>query len=545
MSSLDIVTTEDEQFKEYYPKIMKKVEKKKLMEMEPTLEEITKVHEIIIDFIKTNKRKVYGGYALNKLLIAKNPSLAIYDETDTPDIEFYSPEALGDLIKLCDILHKEGFKNAVGQEAQHKETYSLFVNYQLYCDISYMPGNIYNKSRYIQMEGFNLIHPWFIAIDFFRMFTNPMVSYWRLEKHFARYLKLQKTYPLPLINKPIDIKPYLNDNLNKSIGLLENFLALKSSIVFTGFYAYNYYLISSNYFKKDIRYKQIQMPYLEVYSSNYIEDGLSIIKYIDTLPEEIKSKISYTEFYPFFQFYGYNTVFYFKDNSVEIPILYLYSNNQKCIPYKEVPYISFDNVKIKYKKENKSTINIGSFDFNILHALIILVKVRVDDDNDWNDIIYTYINGLVAFRKYYFVENKKTLYDDTIFEGFVIDCKGESITPEREKRILIQIRKKLGKPAIYRYEAGVSKAPGQYYFMNSSGNPIKNKANLKLLEKNLNNKFEDELELELEESNRPNNKNSLTNNLAGDLAGDLVGDLAGDLVVDSDNNIVVNPDDMI
>ena len=76
MSSLDIVTTEDEQFKEYYPKIMKKVEKKKLMEMEPTLEEITKVHEIINDFIKTNKRKVYGGYALNKLLIAGCPERA-------------------------------------------------------------------------------------------------------------------------------------------------------------------------------------------------------------------------------------------------------------------------------------------------------------------------------------------------------------------------------------------------------------------------------------------------------------------------------------
>ena len=43
MSSLDIVTTEYEQFKEHYPKIMKKVETKKLMEMEPTLDEITKV----------------------------------------------------------------------------------------------------------------------------------------------------------------------------------------------------------------------------------------------------------------------------------------------------------------------------------------------------------------------------------------------------------------------------------------------------------------------------------------------------------------------
>jgi hypothetical protein len=494
MSSLDILTTEDDQFKEYYPKIMKKVETKKLLEMEPTIDEIRKVYEIIIDFIKTKKRKVYGGYALNKLLISKMPSLAIYDETDTPDIEIYSPDPLGDLIKICDELHDKGFKNVFGQEAQHKETYSIFVNFQLYCDISYIPTNIYNKARYIQLDGFNLIHPWFMTIDFFRMFTDPMVSYWRLEKHLMRYLKLQKTYPLPLISKPLDIKPYNSDNLNKTINLFEDYLSLKSSIIFTGFYVYNYYLVNSEYSKLDSKYKQIQMPYLEVYSTNYIQDGLDIIEFIKNLSEEIKSKVTHSEFYPFFQFYGYNTVFYYKDNNVDIPILYLYSNNKKCIPYKEVPYISFDNIEIKYKKESNSTINIASFDFNVLHSLIILVKVRVDNDNDWNDILYILINGLVTFRKYYFSQNKKTLYDDTIYEGFVINCKGESISPERERRLLIQVRKKLGKPGIYRYEAGVSKHPGQYYFMNSSGNIIKNLSNIKLTEENLNKKIEDEIE---------------------------------------------------
>ena len=120
MSLLDIVSTQDEQFKENYPKIMKKVGKKKLEEMEPTIDEITQVNGIIIDYIKKNKRKVYGGYALNKLLVAKNPSLAIYDELDTPDIEFYSPDPLGDLTKLCDKLAEAGFKNVIGQEAQHK-----------------------------------------------------------------------------------------------------------------------------------------------------------------------------------------------------------------------------------------------------------------------------------------------------------------------------------------------------------------------------------------------------------------------------------------
>ncbi len=486
-NTLDIITTEDEQFKEYFPEIMKKVESKKLIEMEPTLDEITKVYAIIINYIKKNKRKVYGGYALNKLLVAKDPSLAIYDESDTPDIEFYSPEPMSDLIKLCDILHENKFKVVIGQEAQHKETYSIFVNFQLYCDISYMPSNIYNKTRFIQVDGFNLIHPWFMVIDYFRMITDPMISYWRLEKHFARYLKLQKTYPLPSISKPLNISGYDNKNISELINMLKEHLKMSVSIIFTGFYVYNYYLSDSKYYEKDSRFKEINIPYLEVYSTNYVEDGLQIINFISELPEELKKKITHKEFNPFFQFYGYNTVFYFIDGDEEIPILYLYSNNNKCIPYKKVPDV--------LGKNKSELINIGSFDFNILHTLIILVKIRVDDDNDWNDILYTLINGFVVFRKYYFSQHNLTLYDNTIYESFVIECKGQTIPPDREKRMLIQVRKKLGKPGIYRYEPGVSKHPSQYYFSNSSGNQIKNKIYLKLVPGNLGKGIEDEIEL--------------------------------------------------
>ena len=484
MNSLDIVNTEDEQFKENFPKIMKVLEYKKLHEFEPTIDEITKVYEIISKYIKINKRKVYGGYALNKLLIAKNPTLAIYDETDTPDIEFYSPDPIGDLVKLCDLISKAGFKPVTGQEAQHKETYSIFVNYQLYCDISYMPANIYNKARYLQIDGFNLIHPWFMLVDYFRMFSDPMVSYWRLEKHFARYLKLQKTYPLPLIQKPVEIEFYNNKNYNIIINKLANFIADKDTVVFTGFYVYNYYLYYSNY-QKTNKYNYIQMPYLEVYSHNYIRDGLDIIEFTNNLSKELSVKISYIEFYPLFQFYGYNVVFYYNDGKSNIPILYLYSNNKKCIPFKNVDYIEFNNQTLKPELIPNKKINIGSFEFNILHALIILVKVRIDDDNDWNDILYKLINGYVSFRQYYLNEHNKTIYDETIFQGFVLECKGFTISPDRERRLLLENRRKQGKPVIFRYEPETSKHPGNYVFLNSSGNKINNNINLKLNEKNL------------------------------------------------------------
>ena len=68
MSSLDIVTTEDEQFKAHYPKIMTKVKTKKQTEMEPTLEETTRVSEIIIDYIKAPYIDPVTKDIINKIL---------------------------------------------------------------------------------------------------------------------------------------------------------------------------------------------------------------------------------------------------------------------------------------------------------------------------------------------------------------------------------------------------------------------------------------------------------------------------------------------
>lgn len=81
-----------------------------------------------------------------------------------------------------------------------------------------------------------------------------------------------------------------------------------------------------------------------------------------------------------------------------------------------------------------------------------------------------------------------------------------------EKKNINSSQKKLGKPLIYRYEPGVSKQPGSYYFANSSGNEIKNDKNLKLKKENIGKKFEDDLELDDNSSGSDNNNSSDNNN---------------------------------
>jgi len=507
-TSLELLNTKNSDFKEEYPNMVKKIMNKQLSDFEPKIDEIEKVYKIIKTYIIEKKRKIYGGYALNILLSSKDKKLSLYDEMDlkSADIDFYSPEPVVDLVSLCDKIYAEGFKPVVGQEAQHKETYSIFVNYRLYCDITYMPNNIYKKARFIQLDGYNIIHPWFMIIDYFRMFTDPMISYWRLEKHFERYMKVQRTYPLPLIQKPLYITPYKNNNIYNAMNIILDYLTEKDTILMTGFYVYNYYLYYSGYYKNNKNYNYIDMPYLEAYSINYIKDGLDILNFIKGLSKEIADKLTYKEYYPFFQFYGYNFVIYYE----QIPILYFYSNNKRCIPFKKVPYVKFN--KTNYEVIKNKEVNIGCFDHNILHSLIILVKVRVDDDNDWNDIIYKYINGLVTFRNYYLEKNKETIYSESIFQGFVIECMGETLAPDRERRLVIEARKKLGKPYVFKYDPSISKSPTKYNFMNSSGNQINKDIQLKLKEENLvkqlNDIFEaEEIDIDLDE----NNKNSDVN----------------------------------
>ena len=142
----------------YLPSIIKNAQQAQLYLVEPRISEIQHINKIILTFIKSQKRKIYGGYGLNLLILDSNPKDAIYQAEDMPDIDFYSPEPLQDLIELCNILHELGFKKVSGREAMHKETYSLRVNGHLYCDITYMPANIYHKIKYLFLKIY-LCHP--------------------------------------------------------------------------------------------------------------------------------------------------------------------------------------------------------------------------------------------------------------------------------------------------------------------------------------------------------------------------------------------------
>ena len=242
------------------------IEQRKAELYEPFKKEKDEVSKIILEFIKKNKRKIYGGYAINKLVADKDPKDTIYKEYQTPDIDFYSPTPIEDLMNLCNIIYESGHKRVSGQEAQHKDTYSIFVNFTLYCDISYVPRNIYNRLPFKELNGVYYTHPHFMTIDYLRMLADPLGSSWRIEKSIKRFALLQKYYPLPIINKSISVFDSTPD-IDKATDIISKFLLNNKTCISLGYFAYNYFTTIGNKNKSPIT-----VPYHEFISINYKED---------------------------------------------------------------------------------------------------------------------------------------------------------------------------------------------------------------------------------------------------------------------------------
>lgn len=468
-------------FNDSFINITNQVKDIQMNTFEPTRTEMEGVMKIIKDFIISNKRKIYGGYALNLLLESKNKNDAIYTKYDVPDIDFYSPDPISDLIQLCNILHEKGYKGVVGKEAMHKETYSIFVNYQLYCDISYVPKNIYNRMPFIEVDKLNSIHPHFMVIDFYRMTTDLMMSSWRVEKTLPRIYKILKYYPLLNIDKPLP-DTFINWNsdnkINNILSSIFTFLKNKKSIIVTGLYAYNIFL-SALKLNNNKKYKLINIPYYEFISDNYREDVNELLDILKkTYPDEAND-IKVIEHYPFFQFYGYNSKIYYKNKM----IAWIFDTNKKCLPFQDIPAVMFDGKEHAIKD---AQIRLGSFPLTIMMNLMLTIYYRTNKLNDEVNIHQIITSHLFDMRKMYFREHKKNFMDNTLFREYIIDCLGEKVNPIREYFENIEKKKKdKNGPYVFKYEPDKgSKDPvTTYRFANSSGNPINNEKNLRLPEK--------------------------------------------------------------
>ena len=152
--------------------IVKKAETRNVRFAIPTEEERREIRKIIMEYIRKNRRVIYGGTAIQKWIKKANPEESIYPSDVLGDIEFYSPKPLFDIYNICNLLFKKKFKNIVGREAVHQETYSIFVEHTNFCDISYMTDAIVrNNIPTTNFKGVRYTNPEFLLNDMYRVFS--------------------------------------------------------------------------------------------------------------------------------------------------------------------------------------------------------------------------------------------------------------------------------------------------------------------------------------------------------------------------------------
>ena len=449
--------------------IIEKARDKEIHTMEPTFDEFKKVRSIILDFIKKEKRIIYGGYAWNSMLKKVSPEDVFYKDNEYTDIEFYSNKPIEDLKKLCDLIADKGFKYIQGKSAQHEETYTIFVNFTGYCDITYIPSNIFYSVMTENIDGLRMIHPKFIMVDLLRLFNNPLTSFWRLDKSIKRGNLMMKNFPLSLKTNTININK-LDKSLFINNYLIPKIVAIKS-ILFIGQIPYNAYIKPNINIKKQI--SEYNNTLIELISTNLVKDVKYIynliIKYFldDKKMNDFNDNIIFEQYYPFFQFTDKKVIFKYK-NEV---FLVIYGNNESCIPY--------NDIKLTHLTETYP-IKIATFNVLLMMNLIKYHQAYADRNKDIQNLEDYLMYEMLKSRENFLEANNKTILDDTIFEDFKINCLGIAESPMR-KFMLSRRDKKFPRSAIAPYDPEERRQnfpTDSYYYNNTSGNIINNPKDL-------------------------------------------------------------------
>lgn len=478
----DYYTDEDyDEILSKLPEIIKEAAKKAGEVLEPTIEEKREVMEVIKDFIRQKGRKVYGGTAINETIKAINPADAIYDQYKFSDIEFYSPTPVPDLVELCNILYEKKYKYVIGREAQHEETYSIFVNFQLYCDITYVPVRVYNGIKTIEIDGIHYVHPHFILIDQLRIMNQPLTAAeQRWEKTFKRMYLLLKNYPLEYYDKPLKI-PKPDNEISSYISKIKSDFMTISDVqeicLISGFEAYNFYI---RHAQGDRTVEQMartaatshmenylsNVPYFELVSVSYHE---TVEKLYNFLRENVidPKELSLEEYFPLFQFTGYSVFINYKGK----PVARVVEANGFCVP------------------DVKTTRGYYYVSYQYLLMSMLINKFRAHLDKN-REMYFNYgiaISNLVNARNIFLTKNNLGIINNTVFSEFRISCIGSTYSYMRESQLRGLERIKKGKskfsynPEQFFSMSSESQAkfnPAKHFFKNTSGNKILNPKNL-------------------------------------------------------------------
>lgn len=153
-------------------------------------------------FLKNNKILCYGGTAINNIL---PEHIKFYEKLlDIPDYDFYSTNAIRDLVRLADKLHAAGFTDIeVKSSVVHEGVYKLYIKKIPIADTHQLSSDLFNimYEDSVHYNGIAYVSPDYLRLNIYKELAAPKGDISRWEKIYERLQLLNKYHPFNENNK--------------------------------------------------------------------------------------------------------------------------------------------------------------------------------------------------------------------------------------------------------------------------------------------------------------------------------------------------------
>ena len=237
-------------------------ERKKKLYTKPEL------FKMVEEFMKRKELIGYGGMAIN-MSLPKDKKF--YRDNDVPDYDFFSNNAIPDIIELTDIIAKK-YHDIEVKSALNAGTYKIFVNSIPLVDITQIEEDLFKnlKSTAIPVNKIYYAPYNYLRMSMYQELSRPLGDLTRWKKVYERLELLNTNHPLLVRRCNVD------DHYEKSPYFKRVFTKLSSCVLF-GDYTMYYY---QHLFPKKFQTRQQECLY--VLSDESIWDKLKGFTYTKT-----------------------------------------------------------------------------------------------------------------------------------------------------------------------------------------------------------------------------------------------------------------------
>ena len=203
-------------------------------------EDIRDIIKILEEFIIRKRVICYGGIAINNIL-PKNVQFYNYN-SDIPDYDFFSPNAINDAKELVDIYYSKGYTEVEAKSGMHIGTFKVFVNFFQIADITYLDPELFKilEKDAIEIAGIYYTPPDFLRMSVYLEFSRPSGDVSRWEKIYKRLELLNKYYPFASKMKCNHLSEH-NIKHDENLFYLVRDSLIQQGVVFFGSYATSLY----------------------------------------------------------------------------------------------------------------------------------------------------------------------------------------------------------------------------------------------------------------------------------------------------------------